>query len=121
MTKQDLIKQIEQWNPRSAWYKGVKGLMFMLVDNANQETDIEFDDLINIVNRPQDLHKCADLLSYGGCLLIYDCEIAEMLCTPSELKKKKYGLLQPNSRENWLDVQARACYQALRRLKWLFK
>lgn len=120
MTKQDLIKQIEQWNPRSAWYKGVKGLMFILVDNAQEHKNIEFDDLINIVNSPQDLHKCADLLSYGGCLLIDDGDIAEMLCTPSVLKKKKYGLLQPNSRENWLDFQARACYQALRRLKRMF-
>lgn len=120
MTKQDLIKKIDQWypRPRSAWAKGVKELMLMLVHDA-ENTDIEFDDLINISNRPQDLYECAEKLSYGGMLLIYDCEIAELLCTPSELKRNKGGQLQPNSRENWLDVQARACYQALRKLRAL--
>lgn len=52
--------------------------------------------------------------SYGGCSLIYDYEIAERLCSPSELKRKDGGRLQPNSSETWLDVQARALYQASR-------
>lgn len=52
--------------------------------------------------------------SYGGCALIYDSDIAETLCSPSELKKVKGGDRQPNSRESWLDVQARALYQAER-------
>ena len=50
--------------------------------------------------------------SYGACALFYDCDIAERLCTPSELKKKRGGELNPNSRETWLDVQARALNQA---------
>lgn len=50
--------------------------------------------------------------SYGGCSLVYDEDIASNLCTPSELKKNKNGLRNPNSRENWLDVQARALHQA---------
>lgn len=123
MTKQDLFKQIEQWKPRSAWDKGVKGLMFMLAYDAieQRKTNIELDDLINIVNRPQDLHECARLLSYGGMLLIWDCEIAELLCTPSELRRNKHGELKPNRHENWCDVQARACYKALRRLQAIIK
>jgi len=52
--------------------------------------------------------------SYGGCALIYDADIAERLCTPSELKSKKGGELQPNGRETWLDCQARALSQAAR-------
>lgn len=47
-------------------------------------------------------------------LLIYDGDIAERLCTPSEYKRKRGGDFQPNSRETWLDVQARALYQAAR-------
>lgn len=53
--------------------------------------------------------------SYGGSSLIYDCDIAERLCAPSELKKKRGGELNPNSRETWLDVQARALNQAAAR------
>ena len=53
--------------------------------------------------------------SWGGCALIYDSDIAEHYCTPSELKKTRNGERRPNSREEWLDVQARALRQAARR------
>jgi hypothetical protein len=52
--------------------------------------------------------------SYGGSSLIYDYDIAERLCSPSELKRKDGGRLQPSSTETWLDVQARALHQACR-------
>lgn len=52
--------------------------------------------------------------SYGGSALIYDHEIAERLCSPSELKKCREGERQPNRSETWLDVQARALFQAAR-------
>ena len=55
-----------------------------------------------------------DQYSWGGCALIYNWEIAERLCNPSELKKTRGGERRPNSREEWLDVQARALYQASR-------
>ena len=54
--------------------------------------------------------------SYGGCSLIYDYEIAERLCSPSEFKRSKDGEKQPNSRETWLDCQARALGQAATRI-----
>ena len=54
--------------------------------------------------------------SYGGSALIYDYEIAERLATPSEIKSRtrKDGSFNQmaNARETWLDVQARALYQA---------
>lgn len=53
--------------------------------------------------------------SYGACALIYDSDIAERLCTPSELKKKRGGELNPNSNETWLDTQARALNQSAAR------
>lgn len=43
--------------------------------------------------------------------MIYDCDIAETLCTPTELKRTKGGERNPNSRETWLDVQTRAAFQ----------
>ena len=52
--------------------------------------------------------------SYGGSSLIYDKDIAERLCTPSELKRTRGGMRKPNSSETWLDVQTRALNQAAR-------
>ena len=52
--------------------------------------------------------------SYGGSSLIYNGDIAARLCCPSELKKTREGERRPNSREEWLDVQARALAQAAR-------
>lgn len=44
--------------------------------------------------------------------MIYDREIAEALCTPSELRRTDYGRKAPNVRETWMDVQVRAHVQA---------
>lgn len=52
--------------------------------------------------------------SYGACSLIYDCEIAERLCPPSYLKRKRGGDLPPSKTKTWLDVQATALGQACR-------
>jgi len=52
--------------------------------------------------------------SNGGCALIYDADIAERLCSPSELNRKKGGDLPPNAGETWLDCQTRALSQAAR-------
>ena len=49
--------------------------------------------------------------------LLYDEDIAENLCSPSELKKCKNGMLRPNKQEQWLDVQARALLQAEKLIK----
>lgn len=54
--------------------------------------------------------------SWGGCSLVYDEDIAKLLCPPAEFKRKRNGALPPNSSEEWLDVQARALSQALRRV-----
>ncbi len=50
--------------------------------------------------------------SCGGCALIYDGDIAARMCTPSELRRTHGGQCDPNPRERWLDVQARALCQA---------
>lgn len=58
--------------------------------------------------------------SYGGCAFIYDEAIAERLATLSEIKRRtrKDGSFNEmaNARETWLDVQARALYQASRKV-----
>ena len=50
--------------------------------------------------------------SYGGCSFVYNADICLRLCTPSTIKKTKNGMRNPNGKENWLDVQTRALYQA---------
>jgi hypothetical protein len=102
-----LITKLNEINPRSAWKKGVKDYALEMVCNAENELTPE-NVKSELLNGAKDWRE----YSYGGCSLIYDSDIAERLCSPSELNKKKCGELQPNSRENWLDVQARALFQA---------
>ena len=90
----------------SAWQKGVKLYAAELQDflqDENLEATKE-----NLLNGASNWTE----YSYGGCSLIYDTDIAERLCSPSELKRKRGGKLLPNSHETWLDVQARALHQA---------
>jgi hypothetical protein len=99
----------------SAWDKAVALYAVDLVEQC-QENDVEIT-RENMLNGAKDWTE----YSYGGCSLIYDKEIAERVCTPSELKRKKCGELMPNSRETWLDVQARALIQACGRVLRLEK
>ena len=100
-----LLKELlNNHKTRSAWSKGVKAFAFDLLENL-EGRDITKD---NLLNGASDWSQ----YSYGGCAFIYDQDIAEHLSTPSELKVKKGGDLQPNSKETWLDVQARALGQA---------
>lgn len=59
--------------------------------------------------------------SEGGCFLIYDEGIARKLCTSDEFERLHYykdgSLKNPNPRENWLQCQGRALFQAFRMLK----
>ena len=109
---------IANYNTRSAWSRGVTKYALELLDELFENiTNGYFD--IEDLDSPKLLRKRllngADSwshYSWGGCALIYDSDIAERLCTPSELKKTKGGERRPNAREEWLDVQARALYQA---------
>ena len=97
---------------RSAWDKGVTLYALELLDNLR--------DLPAAGNR-QEIKKALlngardwSEYSYGGCALIYDGDIAARLCSPSEFRRTRGGEWNPNRRENWLDVQTRALYQAFR-------
>jgi len=114
MLIKDLKTKLENENPRSAWGKGVKEYAIELLEDF--ENDYDF------VGSPADkkaLLNGADSwsqYSYGGCSLIYNEDIAERLCSPSELKKTKNGTNRPSKYEEWLDVQARALNQAASRV-----
>lgn len=118
MTINELITAVEATKARSAWNKGVKVYAFHMLENLEFDLSHGYKDH-DVFESPKLLRKALlngasdwKEFSYGGCSLIYNEEIAEILCSPTELKKTNYGKRNPNSRENWLDVQARALYQA---------
>lgn len=107
MKNKELYKKIEGAPVKSAWAKGVKEYALELVESA--EIELTRDNVRTVLlNGAENWRE----YSWGGCSLIHDLDIAERLCTPSELKKKKGGESKPNPREKWLDVQARALHQA---------
>lgn len=116
-------EEVEARTERSAWSRGVTAYALDLVDELEEATeggyfdlsDLEAPKLVDraLLNGATDWNQ----YSWGGCSLCYDCQIAERLCTPSELKKTRHGERRPNSREEWLDTQARALFQAANRVK----
>lgn len=117
-----LYQSIKNEKQRSAWNKGVTEYALELVEQLGEQiSNGDFDELD--LSDPKKVQAALlngaetwSQYSWGGCSLIYDGGIAERLCTPSELKKTRNGERRPNSREEWLDTQARALYQAARRV-----
>lgn len=116
------MQTLEQRKDRSAWGRGVNGYavdMLRQIDEYFKGGYISADDLATwataeaaALNGARDWSE----YSWGGSALVYDGDIAAALCTPTELKKTSNGERRPNSREAWLDVQARALHQAFRRM-----
>jgi hypothetical protein len=92
---------------RSAWQRGVKAYAADLLQ-AMDENGITAPTKADLLNGAADWNQWA----WGGCGLIYDADIAERTCSPSELKRTRNGERRPNAREEWLDVEARAVGQA---------
>lgn len=124
------MKEIEQVRAelnkrkdRSAWDMGVTDYAHDLLDAVEESARAGHS--LNTVRewREAMLNGAQDWKEYsnGGCALIYDYDIAVRLCTPSELKRKREGELNPNSSETWFDVQARALRQAQRRICGLLR
>lgn len=109
---------INEREQRSAWSRGVTMYALELLEELKEGVNggyISADDLKSPALFSRALLNGASnwsMYSWGGCSLIYNGDIAERLCCPSELKKTRYGERRPNSREEWLDVQARALRQA---------
>ena len=105
----ELVLKNGERSARSAWKRGVYDYAYMLLDNLYDVEEFHEKGLEELLlNGARDWSQ----YSYSGNACIFDSDIAERLCTPSELKRRDYGRLKPNSREEWLDVQARALYQA---------
>lgn len=102
----------------SAWDRGVNAYALELAAALENRASYEDHDPSRDECREWMLNGARDWskYSYGGCSLIYDGDIAERLCTPGEIKRTRHGERRPNSREGWLDVQARALSQACSRV-----
>ena len=110
MKKTDITTAIKAQKARSAWARGVQKTAVDMLDGIDKTSLASAKDALNGANSPEQW-------AYGACGLIYDEDIAELLCTPSELRRTKGGQRQPNSCESWLDVYARAAFQAYQLIK----
>lgn len=117
-----LYQSIESEKQRSAWDKGVTQYALEMVEQLDEQINGGYFEELDLTEskkvRAALLNGAADWSQYswGGCSLIYNSDIAERLCNPSELKKTRNGERRPNSREEWLDTQARALFQAANRV-----
>ena len=112
-----LANEIANRKTRSAWERGVTSYALDLLEKLREAYDYHARtgeptkaDEKTLLNGASSW----DGYAWGGNGLCYDYAIAERLCNPSELKKTKDGSRRPNRREEWLDVEARALYQAAR-------
>ena len=107
-TKHEITQSIEATNPRSAWDKAVKTYALELLEECAETLTRDLGrELLNGAENWREF-------SYFGNSLIYDKDIAERLCSPSELKRCRGGARQPRGGETWLDAQACALFQAAR-------
>lgn len=108
---------IETTKTRSAWDRAINEYALELLEEYenNYSADACAPCETDLLNGARNWKE----YSWGGCSLIYNGDIAERTCTPSELKKTRNGEKKPNRDEEWLDVQARALFQAAQRIKYI--
>ena len=113
------LDHVDSLDLSSAWGKGVRRYSHELFGNLFYWTTQG-----HYLNGVEEAHEKAmqgastwEEYSRSGLSLESGEEIAERLCTPVELRKCKGGARRPNLREDWMDVQARALFQAWEMLK----
>ena len=122
---EQIKKTVEETKTRSAWERGRKVYALEILETIEEraayegrepETVEELRDFAlngaKDYSHPESVYKAWSVASWGGSYLIYNGDICERLCSPSEQKRTKYGEKDPNNREQWLDTQARALFQA---------
>lgn len=111
MKKTKVIRFIKGMKPRrSKWYRAVdEDALSLLEECEAKELPEDFESLEKLLlNGARDWHQ----YSWDGCALIYNEDICNHYCTPSEKKRARNGALRPNASEDWLDIQTRALCQA---------
>ena len=120
----ELRKLVEEIPNTSAYKRGIKKYTDELLDNLEE--------MARIYKRlPKDENELESWLlkgamnwenySYRGYSLKFNRQIAERLCTPSELKKKDGGRIAPSRHDNWFNEQAKALNYACLRIKSKFR
>lgn len=109
VTKTEIKKGLAKKTGRSAWQKGVIKYAKELTENLEPRKDYNRSNLETALLAGARNWK---QYSVSGNTLIYDGDIAKRLSNPTELKMTDNGRKRPNAREDWMDVQARALYQA---------
>lgn len=101
-------QQIINSPAKSAWDRGVLIYALEIFDNYIESSG---DDFNNQITEKDLLIGAKDWCQYsrGGFSLIYDEDICKRLFTQSEQKRTPR---KPNFNEDWIDLQARALYQA---------
>lgn len=120
-TLADTIRaELNARHDRSAWNKAVTLYALDLLEDiqwyANDAERLPLDGA-ELERWALNGASCWEQYSNGGCSICYNADIAARVCTPSGLKRTDGGMNAPNSRETWLDVQARALYQACNRIR----
>ena len=120
VTYEQLYESVRKHKARSAWGKGIQQYAMDLIYDKQDFSEVYVPDIKTsekeLLNGARDWKE----YSWSGNAIIYDSEIARRLCSPSELKKvtrENGSVRKPNSREEWLDTQARALYQAFELIK----
>ncbi len=101
----------------SKWAEAVKEDAVSLVGNYiewhGEDAAFKAGNVKDLLNGAKDWKQYSE----GGMALVANYDIAQRYCTPSELKQigfeeGGYVKEQPNAKESWMDVQARALFQA---------
>ena len=107
MKAKEIIEKLESLkSPRSAWKKGVLHYAFFIMSKFDRETEIESE--ATLLSGAKDWWQA----SCSGGFYVNDEVIALTLCNNSELLMTRNGKRKPNRDETWLDIQARALFQA---------
>lgn len=115
-------EKIESRNDRSAWGRGVNVYALEMLDDLQTAENGGYFDSARVLEprylRSVLLNGAQDWKEYswGGSSLIYNSDICERLSAPWEIRKTRGGERRPNAREEWLDTQARALFQAANRI-----
>lgn len=114
MKPSEIIEVLKGRKDRSSWERGVIAYAIDMLEGLEDAPEL----LGGEQTRELLLNGAGswERYSWGGCAYVYDADIARALCTPSELRRTRVGERRPNAREEWLDVQARACAQACARI-----
>lgn len=110
--------------PRSAWDKGVKEYALDLLDNVDwYELSCQFSEYVTWDRFRRCLLNGAGNwahYSWGGAALCYNEDICRRLYPKSFQQRKRFGMLPPEGRREWLDVQTAALHNAEYLLKKAF-